>query len=76
MRLTGLEAEGVDGDDAEQDALYDEAVQFVTEKHVKLQYLPFSVASKSAITAQRAWWKQWKVPVWLPLWALTVPVKC
>ncbi|WP_083002212.1 DNA translocase FtsK [Halomonas sp. GT] len=29
--LTGLEAEGVDGDDAEQDALYDEAVQFVTE---------------------------------------------
>ena len=29
--LTGLEAEGIDGDDAEQDALYDEAVQFVTE---------------------------------------------
>ncbi|CAM4118721.1 DNA translocase FtsK 4TM domain-containing protein [Vreelandella rituensis] len=29
--LTGLEAEGVDGDDAEKDALYDEAVQFVTE---------------------------------------------
>ncbi|MGO2242393.1 MAG: DNA translocase FtsK 4TM domain-containing protein [Halomonas sp.] len=29
--LTGLEADGVDGDDAEQDALYDEAVQFVTE---------------------------------------------
>ncbi|OJA07188.1 DNA translocase FtsK 4TM domain-containing protein [Halomonas sp. QHL1] len=29
--LTGLEAEGGDGDDAEQDALYDEAVQFVTE---------------------------------------------
>ncbi len=29
--LTGLEAEGVEGDDAEQDALYDEAVQFVTE---------------------------------------------
>ncbi|MDI5933942.1 DNA translocase FtsK 4TM domain-containing protein [Halomonas sp. LN1S58] len=29
--LTGLEAEGVDGDDAEQDALYDEAVQFVTD---------------------------------------------
>ncbi|WP_030070175.1 DNA translocase FtsK [Halomonas alkaliantarctica] len=29
--LAGLEAEGVDGDDAEQDALYDEAVQFVTE---------------------------------------------
>ncbi|MFY0991547.1 DNA translocase FtsK 4TM domain-containing protein [Halomonas sp. C05BenzN] len=29
--LTGLEAEGVDGDDAEQDALYDEAVAFVTE---------------------------------------------
>ncbi|MBT2788990.1 MULTISPECIES: DNA translocase FtsK [unclassified Halomonas] len=29
--LTGLEAEGSDGDDAEQDALYDEAVQFVTE---------------------------------------------
>ncbi|KPQ23546.1 MAG: DNA segregation ATPase FtsK/SpoIIIE, S-DNA-T family [Halomonas sp. HL-48] len=29
--LAGLEAEGVDGDDAEQDALYDEAVQFVTQ---------------------------------------------
>jgi S-DNA-T family DNA segregation ATPase FtsK/SpoIIIE len=29
--LTGLEAEGMGGDDAEQDALYDEAVQFVTE---------------------------------------------
>ncbi|MFG6667928.1 DNA translocase FtsK 4TM domain-containing protein [Halomonas sp. HNIBRBA4712] len=29
--LAGLEAEGGDGDDAEQDALYDEAVQFVTE---------------------------------------------
>ncbi|PMR75456.1 DNA translocase FtsK [Billgrantia endophytica] len=29
--LTGLEAEGGDGGDAEQDALYDEAVQFVTE---------------------------------------------
>jgi S-DNA-T family DNA segregation ATPase FtsK/SpoIIIE len=29
--LTGLEAEGSDGDDAEQDALYDEALQFVTE---------------------------------------------
>ena len=29
--LTGLEAEGVDGDDAEQDSLYDEAVAFVTE---------------------------------------------
>jgi DNA segregation ATPase FtsK/SpoIIIE, S-DNA-T family len=29
--LTGLEAEGGDGDDAEQDALYDEAVQFVTD---------------------------------------------
>nr|WP_240457601.1 DNA translocase FtsK [Halomonas socia] len=29
--LTGLEAEGGDGDDAEQDALYDEAVMFVTE---------------------------------------------
>ncbi|MBZ5486339.1 DNA translocase FtsK 4TM domain-containing protein [Halomonas aquamarina] len=29
--LTGLEAEGSDGEDAEQDALYDEAVQFVTE---------------------------------------------
>jgi S-DNA-T family DNA segregation ATPase FtsK/SpoIIIE len=29
--LTGLEAEGVGGDDAEQDALYDEAVLFVTE---------------------------------------------
>ncbi|MCG6657364.1 DNA translocase FtsK [Halomonas campisalis] len=29
--LTGLEAEGSDGGDAEQDALYDEAVQFVTE---------------------------------------------
>lgn len=29
--LTGLEAEGSEGDDAEQDALYDEAVQFVTE---------------------------------------------
>ncbi|MBE0487673.1 MAG: DNA translocase FtsK 4TM domain-containing protein [Halomonas sp.] len=30
--LTGLEAEGSgDGDDAEQDALYDEAVQFVTD---------------------------------------------
>nr|WP_328730783.1 DNA translocase FtsK [Halomonas azerica] len=29
--LAGLEAEGADGDDAEQDALYDEAVQFVTE---------------------------------------------
>ncbi|MBF8223818.1 DNA translocase FtsK [Halomonas sp. 328] len=30
--LAGLEAEGVgEGDDAEQDALYDEAVQFVTE---------------------------------------------
>ncbi|MCH4809861.1 DNA translocase FtsK [Vreelandella neptunia] len=29
--LTGLEAEGGDSDDAEQDALYDEAVQFVTE---------------------------------------------
>ncbi|MEO1853848.1 MULTISPECIES: DNA translocase FtsK [Chromohalobacter] len=29
--LTGLEAEGGDGDDPEQDALYDEAVQFVTE---------------------------------------------
>lgn len=29
--LTGLEAEGGEGDDAEQDALYDEAVQFVTE---------------------------------------------
>ncbi|GEN28237.1 hypothetical protein HVA01_18830 [Halovibrio variabilis] len=29
--LTGLEAEGSDNDDAEQDALYDEAVQFVTE---------------------------------------------
>ncbi|WP_302141833.1 DNA translocase FtsK [Halomonas alkalicola] len=30
--LTGLEAEGVgDGDDAEQDALYDEAVQFVID---------------------------------------------
>ncbi|AVI62780.1 DNA translocase FtsK [Halomonas sp. GFAJ-1] len=29
--LTGLEADGVDGDDAEQDALYDEAVQFVTQ---------------------------------------------
>ncbi|RUR38010.1 DNA translocase FtsK [Vreelandella populi] len=29
--LAGLEAEGSDGDDAEQDALYDEAVQFVTE---------------------------------------------
>jgi S-DNA-T family DNA segregation ATPase FtsK/SpoIIIE len=29
--LTGLEAEGGDSDDAEQDALYDEAVQFVTQ---------------------------------------------
>ncbi|WP_133483322.1 MULTISPECIES: DNA translocase FtsK [Halomonas] len=29
--LTGLEAEGAGGDDAEQDALYDEAVAFVTE---------------------------------------------
>lgn len=29
--LTGLEADGADGDDAEQDALYDEAIQFVTE---------------------------------------------
>ncbi|MGM8932226.1 DNA translocase FtsK [Salinicola halophyticus] len=29
--LAGLEADGGDGDDAEQDALYDEAVQFVTE---------------------------------------------
>ncbi|EHJ93129.1 DNA translocase ftsK [Vreelandella boliviensis LC1] len=29
--LTGLEADGGDGDDAEQDALYDEAIQFVTE---------------------------------------------
>ncbi|RDB41859.1 DNA translocase FtsK [Halomonas sp. DQ26W] len=29
--LTGLEAEGGDSGDAEQDALYDEAVQFVTE---------------------------------------------
>ncbi|WP_089705116.1 DNA translocase FtsK [Vreelandella arcis] len=29
--LAGLEAEGADGDDAEQDALYDEAVQFVTQ---------------------------------------------
>nr|WP_299244628.1 DNA translocase FtsK 4TM domain-containing protein [uncultured Halomonas sp.] len=29
--LAGLEAEGGDGDDAEQDALYDEAVMFVTE---------------------------------------------
>ncbi|MDY7115973.1 DNA translocase FtsK 4TM domain-containing protein [Halomonas sp. SSL-5] len=29
--LTGLEAEGGEGDDAEQDALYDEAVAFVTE---------------------------------------------
>lgn len=29
--LTGLEAEGGDGDDAEQDALYDEAVAFVTD---------------------------------------------
>ncbi|RCV89805.1 DNA translocase FtsK [Billgrantia montanilacus] len=29
--LTGLEAEGSEGGDAEQDALYDEAVQFVTE---------------------------------------------
>ncbi|NWN82925.1 MAG: DNA translocase FtsK 4TM domain-containing protein [Halomonas sp.] len=29
--LTGLESEGGDGDDAEQDALYDEAVAFVTE---------------------------------------------
>ncbi|MGO2131409.1 MAG: DNA translocase FtsK [Halomonas sp.] len=29
--LTGLEADGADGDDAEQDALYDEAVAFVTE---------------------------------------------
>ncbi|WP_404413532.1 DNA translocase FtsK 4TM domain-containing protein [Vreelandella aquamarina] len=29
--LAGLEAEGTDNDDAEQDALYDEAVQFVTE---------------------------------------------
>ena len=29
--LTGLEAENGDGDDAEQDALYDEAVMFVTE---------------------------------------------
>ncbi|WP_280951041.1 DNA translocase FtsK 4TM domain-containing protein [Salinicola sp. RZ23] len=29
--LAGLEAEGGDGEDAEQDALYDEAVQFVTE---------------------------------------------
>ncbi|MEA2118187.1 DNA translocase FtsK [Halovibrio sp. HP20-50] len=29
--LTGLEADGSDNDDAEQDALYDEAVQFVTE---------------------------------------------
>lgn len=29
--LTGLEAEGGDSDDAEQDALYDEAVQFITE---------------------------------------------
>ncbi|MGO1343495.1 DNA translocase FtsK 4TM domain-containing protein [Chromohalobacter japonicus] len=29
--LTGLEAEGGDGDDPERDALYDEAVQFVTE---------------------------------------------
>ena len=29
--LTGLEAEGSDSDDAEQDALYDEAIQFVTE---------------------------------------------
>lgn len=29
--LAGLEAEGTDGEDAEQDALYDEAVQFVTE---------------------------------------------
>ncbi len=29
--LTGLEAEGGDSDDAEQDALYDEAIQFVTE---------------------------------------------
>ncbi|QJQ97124.1 DNA translocase FtsK [Halomonas sp. PA5] len=29
--LTGLEAEGGEGDDAEQDALYDEAVMFVTE---------------------------------------------
>ncbi len=29
--LAGLEADGGDGDDAEQDALYDEAVMFVTE---------------------------------------------
>ena len=29
--LTGLEADGSEGGDAEQDALYDEAVQFVTE---------------------------------------------
>lgn len=29
--LTGLEAEGGEGDDAEQDVLYDEAVMFVTE---------------------------------------------
>ena len=29
--LAGLEAEGAEGDDAEQDALYDEAVAFVTE---------------------------------------------
>nr|WP_106479053.1 DNA translocase FtsK 4TM domain-containing protein [Phytohalomonas tamaricis] len=29
--LTGLEAEGAEGDDAEQDALYDEAVAYVTE---------------------------------------------
>ncbi|MGM0858393.1 MAG: DNA translocase FtsK [Pseudomonadota bacterium] len=29
--LAGLEAEGGDSDDAEQDALYDEAVQFVTQ---------------------------------------------
>ncbi|GAB2794793.1 hypothetical protein GCM10027040_21390 [Halomonas shantousis] len=29
--LTGLEAEGGEADDAEQDAIYDEAVQFVTE---------------------------------------------
>nr|WP_231566392.1 DNA translocase FtsK 4TM domain-containing protein [Halomonas xinjiangensis] len=29
--LTGLESDGAEGDDAEQDALYDEAVMFVTE---------------------------------------------
>lgn len=29
--LAGLEAEGAEGEDAEQDALYDEVVQFVTE---------------------------------------------